>query len=99
MPKIRFIDLFSGIGGMRLAFEYAANSLNYQTECLLSSEINPNAQLVYQKNFDRQPQGDIRLIKELPEHDFLLAGFPCQSFSYAGKKKDSEIPEEHFFLK
>ncbi|MFB2937144.1 DNA (cytosine-5-)-methyltransferase [Aerosakkonemataceae cyanobacterium BLCC-F154] len=87
MPKIRFIDLFSGIGGMRLAFEYAANSLNYQTECLLSSEINPNAQLVYQKNFDRQPLGDIRLIKELPEHDFLLAGFPCQSFSYAGKKE------------
>lgn len=87
MPKIRFIDLFSGIGGMRLAFEYAANCLNYQTECLLSSEINPDAQLVYQKNFDRQPQGDIRLIKELPEHDFLLAGFPCQSFSYAGKKE------------
>ncbi|XWK85682.1 MAG: DNA (cytosine-5-)-methyltransferase [Phormidium sp.] len=87
MPKIRFIDLFSGIGGMRLGFEYAANSLNYQTECLLSSEINPDAQLVYQKNFDRQPLGDIRLIKELPEHDFLLAGFPCQSFSYAGKKE------------
>ncbi|OKH36385.1 DNA (cytosine-5-)-methyltransferase [[Phormidium ambiguum] IAM M-71] len=87
MQKIRFIDLFSGIGGMRLAFEYAANSLNYQTKCLLSSEINPDAQLVYQKNFDRQPQGDIRLIKELPEHDFLLAGFPCQSFSYAGKKE------------
>jgi len=72
---------------MRLAFESAANSLNYKTECLLSSEINPDAQLVYQKNFGHQPQGDIRLIKELPEHDFLLAGFPCQSFSYAGKKE------------
>lgn len=87
MPKIRFIDLFSGIGGMRLAFEYAANSLNYKTECLLSSEINLDAQLVYQTNFGHQPLGDIRLITELPEHDFLLAGFPCQSFSYAGKKE------------
>ncbi|TAG86351.1 MAG: DNA (cytosine-5-)-methyltransferase, partial [Oscillatoriales cyanobacterium] len=48
MQKIRFIDLFSGIGGMRLAFEAAAHSLNLETECVLSSEINPDAQLVYQ---------------------------------------------------
>jgi DNA (cytosine-5)-methyltransferase 1 len=46
--KIRFIDLSSGIGGMKLAFESAAGSLNRETECLLSSEINPDAQLVYQ---------------------------------------------------
>ncbi|MEG3839528.1 DNA (cytosine-5-)-methyltransferase [Microcoleus sp. herbarium14] len=87
MPKIRFIDLFSGIGGMRLAFESAARSLNLETECVLSSEINPDAQLVYQKNFADTPLGDIRLIDQLPEHDILLAGFPCQSFSYAGKKE------------
>lgn len=87
MQKLRFVDLFCGIGGMRLAFEYAAHSLNYQTECLLSSEINTDAQLVYKQNFGHQPQDDIQLIKELPEHDFLLAGFPCQSFSYAGKKE------------
>ncbi|XZO04596.1 MAG: DNA (cytosine-5-)-methyltransferase [Microcoleus sp.] len=86
MPKIRFIDLFSGIGGMRLAFESAAHSLNLQTECVLSSEINPDAQSVYQLNFGDRPLGDIRLIDQLPEHDILLAGFPCQSFSYAGKK-------------
>ncbi|MEZ2251615.1 MAG: DNA (cytosine-5-)-methyltransferase [Microcoleus sp.] len=86
MPKIRFIDLFSGIGGMRLAFESAASSLNLQTECVLSSEINPDAQSVYQLNFGDRPLGDIRLIDQLPEHDILLAGFPCQSFSYAGKK-------------
>jgi DNA (cytosine-5)-methyltransferase 1 len=87
MPKIRFVDLFSGIGGIRLAFEQAANSLNIKTECVLSSEINPDAQLVYEKNFQYKPLGDIHLIDKLPEHDFLLAGFPCQSFSHAGKKE------------
>ena len=71
---------------MRLAFESAARSLNLETECVLSSEINPDAQLVYQSNFDDTPSGDIRLIDKLPEHQILLAGFPCQSFSYAGKK-------------
>ncbi|MEG3845673.1 DNA (cytosine-5-)-methyltransferase [Microcoleus sp. herbarium19] len=86
MQKIRFIDLFSGIGGMRLGFEAAARSLNLETECVLSSEINPDAQLVYQTNFGDTPLGDIRLIDQLPEHEILLAGFPCQSFSYAGKK-------------
>jgi DNA (cytosine-5)-methyltransferase 1 len=86
MQKIHFIDLFSGIGGMRLGLESAARSLNLKTECLLSSEINPDAQLVYQKNFNHTPLGDIRLINQLPEHDILLAGFPCQSFSGAGKK-------------
>jgi DNA (cytosine-5)-methyltransferase 1 len=86
MSKVRFIDLFAGIGGMRLAFEEAANSLNLETECVLSCEINPDAKLVYQQNFDDSPLGDIRLIDKLPEHEILLAGFPCQSFSVAGKK-------------
>ncbi|MFM9264244.1 DNA (cytosine-5-)-methyltransferase [Tychonema sp. BBK16] len=86
MKTIRFIDLFAGIGGMRLAFESAAHSLNLETECVLSSEINPDAQSVYQTNFGDTPLGDIRLIDQLPEHQILLAGFPCQSFSYAGKK-------------
>ncbi len=71
---------------MRLAFESAASSLNLQTECVLSSEISPDAQSVYQTNFGDTPSGDIRLIDQLPEHQILLAGFPCQSFSYAGKK-------------
>ncbi len=86
MKKIRFVDLFSGIGGIRLAFEQAANSLNIETECVLSSEINPDAQLVYETNFGHKPLGDVRLIEKLPEHEILLAGFPCQSFSHAGKK-------------
>ena len=71
---------------MRLGLETGAKSLNLETECVLSSEINPDAQLVYQKNFGDQPLGDIRLINQLPKHEILLAGFPCQSFSYAGKK-------------
>ncbi|KOP28204.1 modification methylase [Hapalosiphon sp. MRB220] len=87
MQKIKFVDLFSGIGGIRLAFEQAASSLNIQSECVLSSEINPDAQLVYENNFNDKPLGDIRLINKLPEHEFLLAGFPCQSFSHAGKKE------------
>lgn len=86
MVKIRFIDLFAGIGGMRLGFEYAANSLDLQTECVLSSEINKDAQLVYKNNFTCQVLGDIKTINQLPPHEILLAGFPCQSFSNAGKK-------------
>ena len=86
MKRIRFVDLFSGIGGMRLGLESAASALNIDTECLLSSEINSDAQKVYQTNFNDTPLGDIRLIDQLPEHDILLAGFPCQSFSGAGKK-------------
>ncbi|AFY33214.1 DNA (cytosine-5-)-methyltransferase [Calothrix sp. PCC 7507] len=86
MQKIRFVDLFSGIGGIRLAFEQAADSLNIASTCVLSSEINTDAQLVYQENFGHKPLGDVRLIDSLPEHEILLAGFPCQSFSHAGKK-------------
>ncbi|MEH2163145.1 MAG: DNA (cytosine-5-)-methyltransferase [Nostoc sp.] len=87
MRKIRFVDLFSGIGGIRLAFEQATDSLNIESKCVFSSEINSDAQLVYEKNFAQKALGDIRLIDKLPEHEFLLAGFPCQSFSHAGKKE------------
>ena len=86
MTKIKFIDLFAGIGGMRLGFIQAATSLNIETECVLSSEINADACLVYDKNFGESPVGDIRKIDKLPAHEILLAGFPCQPFSYAGKK-------------
>jgi DNA (cytosine-5)-methyltransferase 1 len=85
--SLKFVDLFAGIGGLRLGFEQACQSLNFKTECLLSSEINPDACHVYQRNFNQSPEGDICKITQLPLHDVLLAGFPCQSFSYAGKKK------------
>jgi DNA (cytosine-5)-methyltransferase 1 len=87
MSIVRFVDLFAGIGGIRLAFEQAAKDLQLETQCVLSSEINLDAQNVYQANFSQVPMGDIRQIKQLPAHDFLLAGFPCQTFSYAGKKE------------
>ncbi|WP_242054899.1 DNA cytosine methyltransferase [Nostoc flagelliforme] len=70
--EIRFVDLFSGIGGIRLAFEQTAHSLNIESECVLSSEINTDGQLVYEKNFGHTALGDIRLIDKLPEHEFLL---------------------------
>lgn len=84
---IRFVDLFAGIGGLRLGFEQACHSLSLETKCVLSSEIDKYAQETYALNFGELPQGDIYLVQEVPPHDFLLAGFPCQPFSYAGKQK------------
>jgi len=86
--EIKFIDLFSGIGGIRLGFEQAMESLGVNTKCVLSSEIDSAACETYQQNFKEHPQGDIYDINEVTEDfDFLLAGFPCQSFSYAGKQR------------
>ncbi len=84
---IRFVDLFAGVGGIRLGFEQAMKELGIQAKCVLSSEIDKYAQETYALNFDEKPQGDIYQVKDVPEFDFLLAGFPCQPFSYAGKQK------------
>jgi DNA (cytosine-5)-methyltransferase 1 len=84
---INFIDLFAGIGGMRLGFEQAMQELGIQTKCVLSSEIDKYAQETYELNYKEKPDGDIYDIKQFPKFDFLLAGFPCQPFSYAGKQK------------
>lgn len=84
---MRFVDLFAGVGGIRLGFEQAMNDLGVDCECVLSSEIDKYAQETYQLNFGEIPQGDIYEIQELPDFDFLLAGFPCQPFSYAGKQQ------------
>jgi len=79
---MKFIDLFAGIGGMRIPFE------NLGGECVFTSEIDKFARETYQANFKGEVAGDITKIKaeEIPGHDLLLAGFPCQSFSQAGLK-------------
>lgn len=81
-PKFKFIDLFAGIGGMRLAFQ------NLGGKCVFSSEWDLYAQKTYQANFGEVPFGDITQIDEekIPDHDILVAGFPCQAFSIAGKR-------------
>lgn len=84
--KKNFIDLFAGIGGIRLGFE------NNGFECVFSSENNEACIKMYEENFREKPYGDITQlnINEVPEHDILCAGFPCQAFSIAGKRKGFE---------
>ena len=81
--NIRFIDLFAGIGGFRLGFEYA------NCRCVFSSEINEHACEMYQLNFGDNPKSDITKINvdDIPNFEILCAGFPCQSFSICGKQQ------------
>lgn len=84
---IKFIDLFAGIGGIRLGFEQAIKRIGLKAECVFSSEIDKKACETYKLNFGETPAGDIRQCSDsIPPFDFMLAGFPCQPFSYAGKK-------------
>lgn len=82
LSDLKFIDLFSGIGG----FHQALNS--FGAECVFASDINDSANLTYELNHGLKPHGDITQIdeKSIPEFDILCAGFPCQAFSIAGKK-------------
>ena len=84
---LRFIDLFAGIGGMRLGFEQAG------CRCVFSSEWNRFSRRTYEANFHEQPAGDITKIAatDIPTHEILVAGFPCQPFSIAGVAKKRSL--------
>ena len=92
-PIFTFIDLFAGIGGMRLAFESAGG------RCVFSSEWNKFSQQTYKANFGDEPFGDITKFDEddIPDHDVLLAGFPCQPFSIAGISSKKHLGRPHGF--
>ena len=85
--QFTFIDLFAGIGGMRIGFERAGG------QCVYSSEWNKYSQHTYFANFGEQPDGDITQVAaaDIPEHDILVAGFPCQPFSIAGVSKKNSL--------
>lgn len=83
MPKFKFIDLFAGIGGIRIGLEEAGG------ECVFSSEWDEEAAISYEAYFGEKPHGDITQItsQSIPDHDILAGGFPCQAFSIMGDKK------------
>lgn len=90
---LKFIDLFCGIGGFRIAFQKAGG------ECVFSSDWNEMAQITYEANFDERPHGDIHSVPDnaIPPHNILCAGFPCQPFSIAGVSKKLSLGKKHGF--
>lgn len=96
LAEFSFIDLFAGIGGMRLAFEDAGG------KCVFASEWDKYACQTYLANHghDHELRGDIREVacSEVPDHDILVAGFPCQPFSLAGVSKKNSLGRDHGFL-
>jgi len=90
--KLTFIDLFCGLGGLRIAAETVAQEFGLDARCAFSSDFDADAQAIYEANFGERPFGDITKIHEsdIPDHDLLLAGFPCQAFSICGDRKGFE---------
>lgn len=89
-PSFRFIDLFSGLGGFHLALNRMGG------ECVFAAEWKPNLQDLYEKNFGVRPAGDLTLVSpdDIPDHDLLAAGFPCQPFSKAGEQLGFECTKQ-----
>ncbi|TAE54544.1 MAG: DNA (cytosine-5-)-methyltransferase, partial [Nostocales cyanobacterium] len=89
LNQLKFIDLFCGMGGFRIATEMVCQEFNIQPLCVFSSDIDPDVQKIYAANFGETPAGDITKIdtQDIPEHDILFAGFPCQPFSICGDMK------------
>jgi DNA (cytosine-5)-methyltransferase 1 len=86
---LRFVDLFAGLGGFHLALRRLGHT------CVFACEIDNGLQQLYQTNFGIAPRGDIRslLVSEIPSHDILCAGFPCQPFSKAGGQQGLAHPK------
>ena len=86
LKNYKFIDLFAGVGGFRIALE------SFGAQCVFTSEWDKNCQRIYEKNFNDICHGDITKIEEveIPDHDIICAGFPCQAFSISGKQKGFE---------
>ena len=93
MKALKFIDLFCGVGGFHLALEELG------AKCVFASDIDPDCRMVYNNNFGLEPHGDITLVKEedIPQHDIICAGFPCQAFSKAGYRKGVKDPRGTLF--
>lgn len=88
MTSLKFIDLFGGLGG----FHKALNRLGHQ--CVFASELDPMLASLYEQNFNIEPAGDIReAVGNVPSHDILCAGFPCQPFSKAGGQLGFDCPQ------
>lgn len=90
--ELRFIDLFCGVGGFRIAAMDACARRGIEPSFVFSSDIDADAQAAYEANFGERPHGDITKIHErdVPDHDVLLAGFPCQAFSICGDRRGFE---------
>ena len=86
---LRFIDLFAGLGGFHLALS------NLGHKCVFASELDADLANLYEKNFHLKPAGDIRQVRlrDIPAHDVLCAGFPCQPFSKAGEQRGLQCPQ------
>lgn len=89
---LRFVDLFCGIGGFHLAAKIVCEEQDIKPVCVFASDMDTDAQKTYEANFNNSPHGDITKIHErdIPDHDVLFAGFPCQAFSICGDRKGFE---------